>query len=70
VKVLISKIFLIVQSWDKTNCTIACDGWTNTTNRPLLNILAILPNARMFKKTTYNGGKEKISKFTTMHIFY
>jgi hypothetical protein len=52
------------------SCTIACDGWTNTTNRPLLNISTILPKARMFKKTTYNGGKEKISNFTAMHIFY
>jgi hypothetical protein len=43
------------------------DGWTNITNRPLLNILVISPKGS-FRKAINTIGKEKTSIYIPLHI--
>jgi hypothetical protein len=43
----------------KTGCTIVSDGWSSTSNRPLLNFLAVNPMGAVFVKAVDTSGDVK-----------
>lgn len=49
-------------------CTIACDGWSSTTNRPLLNVVCKSLKSALFFKSYDTIGKKKTAKFIAKFI--
>ena len=50
-------------SWGSSKVTIVSDGWTNTRQRPLINIIATSPKGAMFLKAEDCSGEVKDAQF-------
>ena len=53
----------IRSSWSNTRVSIISDGWTDTRQRPLINIIASSPQGAMFLKAEDCSGEVKDSNF-------
>ena len=53
----------ILSSWSSFGVTIVSDGWTNTRQRPLINIVATSPKGAMFIKAEDCLGEVKDAQF-------
>ena len=53
----------IKKSWKTSGLTIVSDGWKDTRNRPLINVIAISPKGAMFLKAIDCEGQVKDSEF-------
>ena len=47
------------ESWKRTGCTITSDGWTSTTNRNLIDALAVSPRGPVFLDAIDTSGSVK-----------
>jgi hypothetical protein len=58
----------LVESLEKSGCTIASDGWTNTQSRPLLNLLMVCPRGEVFLRAVNTEGATKDAPYTAAVI--
>ncbi|GAQ91180.1 hypothetical protein KFL_007390040 [Klebsormidium nitens] len=54
---------LMQPALEKTGATIVSDGWTNTTNHPLLNVLVITPGLEVFTTAIDTSGERKFGEY-------
>ena len=54
---------LLLESWKRYGCTIVSDGWSNTRNRPVINVLASSLHGTMFLKSIYKSGQVKTGEY-------
>lgn len=52
-----------------TGCTICSDGWSDATNRPLLNILAVNPKGPFFLTAVNTQGEQKTAEYIAAQLF-
>ena len=45
---------------EKLGCTVASDGWSDTQNRPLLNIMWVTTSGAVFAKSIDTSGEIKV----------
>ncbi|XP_057831543.1 uncharacterized protein LOC131042228 [Cryptomeria japonica] len=53
----------IRNSWKQTGVSIISDGWKDTKNRPLINVIAVCPKGAMFLKAVDCEGQMKDAQF-------
>ena len=58
----------IRKSWVAFGCTLVCDGWSSTTNRPLLNVVCVCPKGDIFFKCHDTSGHEKSAEYIAQFI--
>ena len=56
----------IRSSWSSSGVTIVSDGWTNTSRRPLINIIATSPKGAMFLKAEDCGRGKRIKMHNSL----
>jgi hypothetical protein len=54
---------LVRSSWTSTGVSIISDGWTDTKQRPLINVIASSPTRAMFLRAEDCSGEVKDNKF-------
>ena len=63
-RLLIEDVLRPIQnSWANSKVSIISDGWTDTSRRPLINIIASTPAGAMFLKAEDCSGELKDSHF-------
>jgi hypothetical protein len=59
---------LLRANLSKTGSTINSDGWSNTTNRPLLNVLLITPGLEFFVEAIDTSGERKSGEYIAKQL--
>jgi len=63
VKFVEDKLKLIRESWAETSLSIISNGWKDSKNRPLINVIAVCPKVAMFLKAVDCEGEVKDGPF-------
>lgn len=63
VKSLENALAPIRNSWKQTGVSIISDGWKDTKNQPLINVIAVCPKGAMFLKAVDCEGQVKDAQF-------
>lgn len=59
----VEKLQPISDMTERVGCTLTSDGWSSTTNRPLLNVLSVNPMGAVFLTAVDASGSVKSGKF-------
>jgi hypothetical protein len=55
----VDRLAPVAEMSNRVGCTVTSDGWSSTTNRPLLNVLAVNPMGAAFLKAVDASGSVK-----------
>jgi Protein of unknown function (DUF 659) len=54
---------ILKAGWETTGVTVTSDGWSDTCNRPLLNILGVSPTGEVFIAGMDSTGHAKTGRY-------